>query len=506
MKRAALLALALLSCTPTDAEIIVSAELPPAVRAVRVVGSLPGHPEAPPLDFAIDPRRFRIQVPAVDAKGELSLLLEGLDQVPPAAGCVLTRGEQRLELHGAGAYEITVPMRDLAVPECQAAAPDGGAGQDLGSADLAQRPDLMPTWTSGMAASWTLGNAGLFGSPYDLCWTGSRLYVSDPTYHQVLVFEQLKFAATDQQAAPTLVVGRSAAGTDRNAPAASDKTLNGPRGLWCDAGSNVLLVADSLNHRVMAFNNVLSNQPSAQGVIGQADFMQASANRGATTAANGLSTPYGVLYRAADSRIYIADTANHRVVVHTGVNPQRLDVLSLSSASIVLGQSGPTAGASGSGDSGLNRPVAVGRDASGRVAVSDSLNHRVMVYPFPTQTGVAADALLGQRQFGDSSPGTSESALRAPGPLTSTGEGLFLADVQNNRVLLYRQGLPAKGALGAVADVVFGQKTLATRDTGASLEQMNNPTGLLLVQAGNGGRYLLVADSNNGRVVVFALR
>ncbi len=161
------------------------------------------------------------------------------------------------------------------------------------------------------------------------------------------------------------------------------------------------------------------------------------------------------------------------------------------SASGVYGQSDFTSGSAGSGASGLNAPTAVAVDASGGVYVADSSNNRVLYFPAGSTT---ATRVYGQPNFTSTGAGVSASNLNDPeGLALDTSGDLYVADSNNNRVLLYRAG-------STTSTVVFGQSGFFSATSGSGLNEMSDPTGLALGPNGN----LYVADGGNDRVLVFA--
>lgn len=74
-----------------------------------------------------------------------------------------------------------------------------------------------------------------------------------------------------------------------------------------------LFLADSINQRVLIFNEIpTSNNESADMVLGQADFSSNSINTGSTVSRYSMYTPTGIEY--IDNKVFVADTYNHRVL------------------------------------------------------------------------------------------------------------------------------------------------------------------------------------------------
>ena len=81
-----------------------------------------------------------------------------------------------------------------------------------------------------------------------------------------------------------------------------------------------------------------------------------------------------------------------------------------------------------------------------------------------------------------------------PGNVATDGTRLLLADLRNNRVLLWKS-LPS----GNVApDLVLGQDTMTTNNQGTGLNRLNWPVGVA-----TGGGKVVVADTYNHRVLIW---
>ena len=108
---------------------------------------------------------------------------------------------------------------------------------------------------------------------------------------------------------------------------------------------------------------------------------------------------------------------------------------------------------------------------NGKLFVADTQNHRVLIWnSIPTQNRQPADVVLGQANFNvafqpDLTKGSTDAhanTLLNPVSVSSDGIHLFVADLGNNRVLIWNS-IPTTNQ--APADVVVGQKDM---DTGIS--------------------------------------
>jgi sugar lactone lactonase YvrE len=199
-------------------------------------------------------------------------------------------------------------------------------------------------------------------------------------------------------------------------------------------------VADTNNHRVLRFD---SGSGNASGVLGQGNFTD---NASATTQ-NGMFNPQSVFVDAA-GRLWVADTANHRVLRFDGAAAKANGA----NADGVLGQPNLTSGGAGMDQKGMVQPRGVAGDAAGRLYVADTNNNRVLWFDNAgvkaDADGAYADGVLGQPGFNSIDPnnpsigGLSERSLAGPMGLfwmgdPASGGVLWVTDSGNHRVLRY---------------------------------------------------------------------
>jgi hypothetical protein len=170
----------------------------------------------------------------------------------------------------------------------------------------------------------------------------------------------------------------------------------------------------------------------------------------------------------------------------------------------VLGQTSFTATTTGKGASNLNAPSDLWTDGT-RLVVSDSGNSRVLIWnSIPTTNGKAADVVIGRSAFGlgsgdpVASPPTA-SSMKAPYGVWSNGTRLYVADMQNNRVLIWNT-FPTTN--GAPADIVLGQSEFDGSDPNANSASPNaigfdHPRKTIELDGA-----LFTSDSLNNRIVV----
>ena len=216
------------------------------------------------------------------------------------------------------------------------------------------------------------------------------------------------------------VAGDGQAGFGGDSGPASQARLNRPRGAAFDRDGN-LFVADSANHRIRR--------------IGANGFISTVSGTGA------LNAPLGVAVDSADV-LYIADTGNNLVrrLSPDGV----LSTVAGTGVQGYAGDGGPAVAAA------LNAPVALAVDASDRLLIADTFNHRVR--------RVAANGVI-ETIAGDGSPGFSGddgpaalAQLNAPAGLAVDSAGrIYVADLDNGRV---RRLDPLSAPDEAVAPVI----------------------------------------------------
>ncbi len=273
---------------------------------------------------------------------------------------------------------------------------------------------------------------------------------------------------------------------------------------------------------------------AASLVLGQPDFLTTNANLSST----GLRSPTGI---ATDGKVLaIADTDNNRILIWLNLptrNGQPADVVIGQADFTHNGTSVPPTQTSLRGPEGL-------WIANGKLFVADTQDNRVLIYnKIPTANKAAADVVVGQASFTAfvqpdltaSQPTTAANNMQSPVSVSTDGTRLFVADLGQNRVLIFNS-IPTSN--GAAADVALGQPDLVSavdnnsvNTTGDKLDADNNPIGAtpVLCQSNDvdtttstplfpkrcaatlsfprfaiaAGNRLFVADGGNDRVLIF---
>lgn len=259
---------------------------------------------------------------------------------------------------------------------------------------------------------------------------------------------------------------------------------------------------------------------AARLVIGQQSFTAADPNSSNAI----LGAASGIAYAAdhlfvADANRLGASPSNHRVLIFNNVSgtfPQPTDELQyntkcpicVGTASVVLGQPDFTTNTLNitPTQTNLRLPTAVASDGI-HMVVADTDHNRVLIWNrIPTLNNTPADVVVGQPNFTTNpppNPTPTASSLRGPQGVWIQNGKMYIADTQNNRVLIYNR-IPTTN--GAAADVVLGQPNFTTfvqtditqqKDT-ATATNMLNPTSVT-----SDGTRLYVTDLGYNRVLIW---
>jgi uncharacterized protein (TIGR03437 family) len=260
---------------------------------------------------------------------------------------------------------------------------------------------------------------------------------------------------------------------------------------------------------------------AARLVVGQPNGFTAQDNNSSNVTiggASGVAVAGDTLF-VADSNRVGATPSNNRVLIFTNISsqlPPPTAQLSYNSkcpvcvgqASVVLGQpdfvtttvnNNPT-------QNSLRNPQGVASDGV-HLVVADTDDNRVLIWnQIPTSNNQNADVVIGEPNFTTAAlPGNTPSAttMRGPEGVWIQNGKLFVADTQNNRVLIFNH-IPTTN--GVAADVVVGAPNFTTyvnpdltqQQTGASATSMLAP-----VSVTSDGTRLFVTDLGFNRVLIF---
>jgi len=354
------------------------------------------------------------------------------------------------------------------------------------------------------------GNARILGyAPYDQ-WPAESAAFSPPAI-AVIGQQNFQTSAANQ--------GQPQPGASSLAGPLPNPQVSGPNGAVF-SGTD-LFVADSGNHRVLAFPLQSGGiAPSATRLLGQLDFSYNSVNliQGKEVGFNPDSTsctvrgaypfPSGgsavIDLNSTPPHLYVADPLNNRVLGFSDYRQLGLGV----AADLVIGQPSlytsvpnyPSGSATETSDQGLWSPEGIAVDASGNLYVADACNARVLRFPAPFRqpAGVAerANLVLGQTSFFNQPiKDLSRQTMRSAYGLAFTATGhLVVSDPLANRILFFAKPAAGDFQSGAPATSIFGQP-----DSSSSLATVFSGPRLLAIDPDD---QLYVADTGNNRVAI----
>ncbi|CAF4049828.1 unnamed protein product, partial [Adineta steineri] len=176
-----------------------------------------------------------------------------------------------------------------------------------------------------------------------------------------------------------------------------------PYGIWRDASSNILYVADSYNHRIMRYKN---NSQSGDIIAG---------GYGSGIGSTQLSFPYAFHFDSFSNSLLIANACSHNIVRW---------IIGASNWTIVTGSMN---GISGSNATLLSSPTDVTLDPMGNMYVADMFNHRIQFFLSGQSNAVTI--------AGTGVGGSTSSELYYPSSLTFDSQlNLYVVDQNNHRI------------------------------------------------------------------------
>lgn len=285
------------------------------------------------------------------------------------------------------------------------------------------------------------------------------------------------------------------------------------------------LLASTLSIYAQTFQN----DQAARAVFGQTNFTAGNNNPSQQIlgGASGLAYANGTLWVADSNRVAAGPNNNRILAFQTSLVPginSDITTAGLTNtdcylcgfpAYLSLGQTSftPTDTTTGLFDPGLSQSTlhnATGVATDGHYfAVADTDNNRVLLWnEIPTVMGQNADLVLGQPDFTTLQANfgptfASASSLRGPQGVWIQNGKLFVADTQNNRVLIWNSW-PTHNNQNA--DLVLGQTSFNTNTSpsptitapSAAANQLENPTSVT-----SDGTHLFVSDLGFNRVLIW---
>ena len=276
---------------------------------------------------------------------------------------------------------------------------------------------------------------GGMNGPSSLSVFDDQFFLTDFDYNRVTIYDSVPIAGGLVDAA--FVVGQADFGLE-NAVTTSTG-LNSPVASIAVAGK--LIVTDRDNHRVMIWNTIpVGNGVAADIVLGQGGDFETNVinNPGGVISATSLFDPAGVW--SDGTKLVVQDRGNNRVLIWNDFPTNNL-----TPADVVLGQNLFTTGTANNGGISASTLNFGGSGAvfskDDQLFVADYDNNRVLIWDtFPTTNFAPADVVLGQADFDDSlanAGGLSATTLSGPSGLYVEGNQLIVADRNNHRYLIY---------------------------------------------------------------------
>jgi sugar lactone lactonase YvrE len=280
-----------------------------------------------------------------------------------------------------------------------------------------------------------------------------------------------------------------------NTAALTQNGMNTPNDVAVDVTNGKLYVADRMNHRILRYAYpITGNQPNAEAVLGQGDFVSGTANRGGSVGANTLNSPR---YIALDStgRLWVVDALNRRILRFDNAHLKATGA----NADGVLGQVNFTSTGGLTTQSKFLFPTGAAVTSSGVLYVVDLSSHRVLRFDNAAAKadGANADGVLGQADFTSSGSATTQAGMAQPISACVDGNTLYVVENNNSRVTRFDNA--HLKADGANADGVLGQADFTSNAGVTTQSGLNQCSGAATDASGR----LYVGDYGNARVMIF---
>ncbi len=275
--------------------------------------------------------------------------------------------------------------------------------------------------------------------------------------------------------APSLRTVRTYAGSgvsDFADGSALTAQFNLPGGI-ARAADGRLFIADTFNHRIRVISADGATVSTYAG-----NGIESFADGSTRTAS--FAQPRGVAL-AADGRLFVADELNHRIRV---IRADGATVSTYAGSGIIDIADGNIRAAS------FAQPVGVALAADGRLFVADSFNDRIRVI---SADGATVSTYAGSG-FGFANGSTSTARFIEPQGVAVAADGrVFVADTGNHRIRVI-------SADGATVSTYAGDGVDGFADGSTSTAQFDSPTDVVVASDGR----LFVADTNNNRIRVIS--
>jgi hypothetical protein len=268
-------------------------------------------------------------------------------------------------------------------------------------------------------------------SPYNMIVVGSKLIVGDSNNERVLIWNTFPTAGNQP---PDVVLGQPSLSSQQNINGTlSRQTIPRISGIASDGTK--LFVSDDEGSRILAWNSIpTTNYALPDFVLGQPDFNSGNFSATAST----LMLPNGLAI--CGTKLLAVDSWNYRVLIWNSI-PNATQT----PADVVIGQTNMTSRSQGLSSTKLNWPNDVKCNGS-KLYIADTYNHRVLVYnSVPTTNGAAADLVLGQTNFTNNTSGTTASTMQFPKRLSIVNGKIIVSDNMNDRSIIWNSDPTSNG-------------------------------------------------------------
>ena len=363
---------------------------------------------------------------------------------------------------------------------------------------------------AGLSAVTQSGMGRPSGMDFDA--TNNRLFVADGDNNRVLVFNTTTI--TNGMNA-SYVLGQ--ADFTHGGPGTTQAGMYVPFDVKYDSANKRVFVAEQYNNRVTVWNAdpaTIANGENASKELGQPSGANAFTTSAPATSQSGMNSPVALAYDSANTRLYVADLNNNRVLIF---NVATGTIANGENASNELDQPSGTAfttNTAATTQSGMLNPAALAYDsAHTRLFVGEYNNSRVTVFNTSAlANGMNAANVLGEPDFVTNGGGTTQATLSGTAGIAydSTNNQLYVADQNDNRVMLFPTTTITNGEN---ASDLLGQYTSLTSTATVTYTQSAVSGGLITLGFYNPSdvavdavhHRLFVVDTSNNRVLVYNL-
>lgn len=366
-----------------------------------------------------------------------------------------------------------------------------GGVVDNGSSNPIATVYKAPLDNSGNVGTWT--TSGQTALPRGLDDFGFATFTSGATSYAYIIGGQFNLGTNVGSVIRMTISGLNVTTAEAISVTGSAQGFIFPEHSYFDGSK--FFATDFSTSRIVIYNSVPTGiAQAADIVVGQPNFTSFSSNPDGSVTARGLSQARDIA--STGTKLIATDESNNRVLIWNTIPTSNF-----TPADVVIGQSSMTTSGTGTSSTTYNLPISLAYDpASGKLAVCDDNNNRILIYnSIPTTNGAAADVVVGQPDFTSSGIGTTRTSLNFPYSVRIFNGKLLVNDNSNNRILIWNS-IPTTN--NAPADVVIGQTDFtsgsANQGGSAAANTINNVSGMYY-----DGKYLFVSEFGNNRVLVF---